>query len=279
MAKQAFTAALVQMTSGPAPADNLAEIESRTRAAAEKGAALVCLPETCTRMEPDRRKLLGELRPAEDDPAVETLRALAESCGVWLAAGSHAVLAENTDADPHAANRSLLISPAGAIAASYDKIHLFEAELDTGETHRESNTYAAGARAVTADTPLGRIGLTVCYDVRFPGLYQSLALAGADIILVPAAFTRPTGEAHWEILLRARAVETGAYVLAAAQCGTHPGGRRTWGHSMAADPWGRVLADGGAEPGLTLIEIDREAPAAARRQIPNLRHIRAYEGP
>ncbi|MHC8509019.1 MAG: carbon-nitrogen hydrolase family protein [Rhodospirillales bacterium] len=276
-----FTAALVQMTSGPSVDENLAAVAAHVGAAAASGAALVCLPETCTRMQPDRKKLLAEVRPAHDDPAVDALKTLAESCGVWLAVGSHAALAEDTGGagGPRAANRSLLISPAGAVAASYDKIHLFDVALDTGETHRESDTYAGGARAVLAETPLGRIGLTVCYDLRFPGLYQGLARAGAEIILVPAAFTRPTGEAHWEILLRARAVETGCYVLAAAQCGEHAGGRKTWGHSLAADPWGRVLADGGETPGVTLVEIDPGAVGAARRQIPNLWHARAYEGP
>lgn len=273
-----FTAALVQMTSGPSVDENLAVIETQVRAAADSGAALVCLPETCTRMQPDRAKLLAEVRPADDDPAVSALCTLAESCGVWLAVGSHAALAEDTD-PPRAANRSLLFSPAGDVAAQYDKIHLFDVALDTGETHRESDTYAGGARAVLAQTPLGRVGLTVCYDLRFPALYQDLARAGADIILVPAAFTRPTGEAHWETLLRARAIETGCYVLAAAQCGEHPGGRKTWGHSLAADPWGRVLADGGETPGVTLAAIGPAASAAARRQIPNLQNARAYEGP
>jgi predicted amidohydrolase len=273
-----FTAALVQMTSGRDTADNLAVIERRVSAAAADGAALVCLPEVCTLMETDRAALLPQLRETDDDPAVERLRALAAQAGVWLAVGSH-VAKRIVDGETKAANRSLLIAPDGALAAAYDKIHLFDVSLDGGETYRESKTYAAGERAVIAETPLGRIGLTVCYDLRFPGLYRDLALAGADIVLVPSAFTRPTGAAHWEVLLRARAVETGCFVLAAAQCGDHACGRKTWGHGLAVDPWGEVLADCGEQPGTALVEIDPARVADARRRIPSLAHARAYAAP
>ncbi len=177
------------------------------------------------------------------------------------------------------ANRSYLIDPHGRVAASYDKIHMFDVQLSEREGYRESSTFRPGARAVVAETPLGPIGLTVCYDLRFPYLYRALAHAGAKILTIPSAFTRVTGEAHWHVLLRARAIEAGAYVIAPAQCGAHAGGRRTYGHSLIVAPWGEVLADGGAEPGFVIAEIDLAAVAEARRRVPSLDHDRAYEAP
>jgi len=274
-----FHAALVQMTSSRSLTENLSTIETSVRTAADAGAALVCLPETCTLMEPDRDRLFAALKPTDSDPTVGALCDLAKSCHVWLSVGSHVALTMTEDAAPKAANRSLLIDPDGHIHATYDKIHLFDVDLDGGETYRESINYKGGKRAVVAATPFGTIGMTVCYDLRFPGLYHDLAMMGADILLVPSAFTRPTGEAHWETLLRARAIETGCYVLAAAQCGEHEGGRKTWGHSLIVDPWGQVLADGGEKTGLVYADLNLANVAAARLRIPSLRHGRSYEKP
>ena len=276
---QPFIATLVQMTSSRSLAENLSTIDTRARAAADAGASLVCLPETCTLMEPDRERLLATLKPTDSDPTVDALCSLAHACDVWLSIGSHVALTMDADATPKAANRSLMINPMGEIVETYDKIHLFDVDLDGGETYRESNNYKGGDRAVIADTPLSKLGMTVCYDLRFPGLYRDLAKAGADILLIPSAFTRPTGEAHWEPLLRARAIENGCYVLAAAQCGEHEGGRRTWGHSMIIDPWGKILADGGQTTGLVSGQVDLAQVTTARSHLPSLRHGRSYEGP
>lgn len=273
-----FTAALVQMTSGRVLDANLDTIERAVTDAANQGAALVCLPEVCTRMEMDREHLFAQLRDTDDDATVDRLRDMARRSGIWLSVGSH-VAKRVVDGETKAANRSLLIGPDGGIAATYDKIHLFDVDLDGGESYRESNTYAGGERAVLVQTPLGGIGLTVCYDLRFPVLYRDLAMAGADILLIPSAFTRPTGQAHWETLLRARAIETGCFVLAAAQCGDHECGRKTWGHALAVDPWGEVLADAGTGPTTEFVQIDLARVTEARGRIPSLHNARRYAAP
>ena len=197
--------------------------------------------------------------------------------GVWIAAGSLAV--RTGDPDGRLANRSFLIDPDGGIAARYDKIHMFDVEVSERETWRESQGFRPGTRAVVAQTPFAVLGLAICYDLRFPHLFRTLAQAGAQVLLVPAAFTRPTGEAHWEVLLRARAIETGCFVLAAAQTGEHASGRLTHGHSLAVAPWGEVLADAGREPGVTLVDLDLAQVDEARRRIPALGHDRPIEGP
>ena len=271
----AFTVACVQMTSGPEPAGNIAAAGALIRAAKAQGAALVMTPETTNMIAPGRRHMMERARHEADDPAVSAFRALAAELGVWLLVGSLVL----RDSEEKAVNRSLLIGPDGAIAARYDKIHMFDVEIPDGQSYRESKAYAAGGRAVTADLPWGRLGLTVCYDLRFPRLYRSLAKAGARFLTVPSAFTRFTGEAHWHVLLRARAVETGCFVFAPAQCGEHAGGRQTYGHSLIVAPWGEVLADGGEEPGIVLAEIDPARVDTARAMIPALGHDRDFAGP
>ncbi len=269
-------AALVQFTSSDDPLDNLARLRPRLVEAAANGAKLICTPEVTNCVAP-RARLQEVARSEEADPVLAGLREEAARAGVWIAAGSLAVRTE--DADGRLANRSFLLGPDGAIAARYDKIHMFDVDVSETETWRESQGFRPGDRAVVAATELAALGLTVCYDLRFPHLHRALAKAGAEVILVPAAFTRPTGEAHWEILLRARAIETGCFILAAAQTGEHAGGRLTHGHSLAVGPWGEVLADAGRAPGVTVVDLDLSQVAKARRRIPALRHDRAFEGP
>jgi predicted amidohydrolase len=213
---------------------------------------------------------------AEDDPCVQGLIALAAELKVWLLIGSAVVLREGGGV----ANRSMLIDPSGRVVVTYDKMHMFDVDLPSGEKARESEAFVAGDAAVVADTPLARIGLSICYDVRFPYLYRALAKAGAQILTIPAAFTRSTGQAHWEILLRARAIETGAFVLAPAQGGLHEDGRGTWGHSMIVGPWGDILAQAeGDEPGVIAATLDLDAVAKARQAIPALKNERGFNGP
>jgi predicted amidohydrolase len=241
----------------------------------------VLTPEVTNCVSASRTRQREVLRAEGEDPTLAALREDAARLGVWVLVGS---LALRTD-DPGGrfANRSFLLGPDGAVAARYDKIHMFDVAVSAEETYRESAGYRPGERAVLAETPLARIGMTVCYDVRFPGLYRVLAQAGAEVLTVPSAFSPVTGAAHWEPLLRARAIETGAWVLAPAQCGTHRAsrgrGRRTHGHSLAVDPWGAVVADGGGAPGVTMVEVDRDAVAEARRRVPSLEHDRVYGGP
>lgn len=265
-------AACVQMTSGPVMADNLAVAEGLIRRAAGEGARFVATPEvTCHRMPDSQEKI--RLTPAQENhPGVSRFAALARDLGVWILAGSFLVKLPSGKL----ANRSFLFSDAGGVAARYDKIHLFDVDLPGGEVHRESDTIAPGDHGVVARTPWGGVGLSVCYDLRFPGLYGALARAGADILTVPAAFTVPTGQAHWEILLRARAIETGSFVVAPAQVGAAPGGGRpTWGHSMIVGPWGDILAQGNGESaGVITADLDLAAVAKARQAIPALIHAR-----
>ena len=277
-----LTAGLVQLCSGDDPAANLPVTEACVREAAAGGAALILTPEVTNMLSSSRALQRERLRPPETDPTLARLRAVAAELRVWLLLGS---LAVKTDAaDGRFANRSFLIGPDGAAVATYDKIHMFDVAVSETETHRESAGYRPGDRAVVADTPWGGIGLTVCYDLRFPALHRALAEAGARILTVPAAFTPPTGAAHWEVLLRARAIETGCFVLAPAQCGAHPHEagekpRRTWGHSLAVAPWGEVLADGGETPGVTLVELDLAQVDAARRRVPALTNARPFAPP
>jgi predicted amidohydrolase len=267
-------AALLQFTASDEPRDNLARLRPMIAEAAAGEASLLCTPEVTNALA-SRARLMEVATTEGEDPVLGGLREEAAGRGVWIAAGSLALRTE----EGRLANRSLLIAPDGAIAARYDKIHMFDVDVSAAETWRESETFRPGDRAVVARTPLGALGLTVCYDLRFPYLHRALAQAGAEVLLAPAAFTRPTGEAHWEVLLRARAIETGCYVLAAAQTGEHAGGRLTHGHSLAVAPWGEVLADAGRAPGVTLVDLDLAQVAEARRRIPALTHDRAFAAP
>jgi len=267
-----FTAACVQMTSGREPAENVAAAADLIRRAKAAGADLIMTPEITNMLEPKREALLAKAVPEAEDAALAAFRAQAAELKVWLLVGS---LVVRIAADK-AANRSILLDPAGRIAARYDKIHMFDVDIPDGQSYRESRAFRPGGQAVVADLPWGRLGLTVCYDLRFAYLYRSLAQAGAAFLSVPAAFTKLTGEAHWHVLLRARAIETGCFVFAPAQCGTHAEGRRTFGHSLIVAPWGEVLADGGEAPGVVLAEIDPARVDKARAMIPALRHDRAF---
>ena len=267
-----FTAACVQMTSGREPAENVAAAAGLIRRAKAAGADLIMTPEITNMLEPKREALLAKAVPEAEDAALAAFRAQAAELKVWLLVGS---LVVRIAADK-AANRSILLDPAGRIAARYDKIHMFDVDIPDGQSYRESRAFRPGGQAVVADLPWGRLGLTVCYDLRFAYLYRSLAKAGAAFLSVPAAFTKLTGEAHWHVLLRARAIETGCFVFAPAQCGTHAEGRRTFGHSLIVAPWGEVLADGGEAPGVVLAEIDPARVDAARAMVPALRHDRPF---
>ena len=272
-------AALLQISSSDDPGDNLARLRPMVAEAAEAGAHLVCTPEV-TNCVASRARLFEVATTESDDPVLAGLREEAARRRVWIAVGSIAV--RTGDADGRLANRSVLIGPDGAIAARYDKIHMFDVDVSATETWRESHGFRPGDRAVVAPLPFATLGLAICYDLRFPHLFRALAKAGAQVILVPAAFTRPTGEAHWEVLLRARAIETGCFVLAAAQTGTHVSGtttRHTHGHSLVVAPWGEVLADAGREPGVTLVDFDLARVEEARRRIPSLLHDRPFDGP
>ena len=269
-------AALVQLRTPTHQAEALGQAEPLVRQAAVAGAKLILTPEATNILQRDRAKLFEAVRPLEDDDCVQGLRALAESLEIWLLIGSALVRRE----DGQLANRSVLIGADGKVKATYDKIHMFDVDLPTGERHRESALYTPGAQATVAETPWGRLGLTICYDVRFPQLYRGLAKAGAQMIAVPAAFTRPTGEAHWEILLRARAIETGAFVLAPAQGGIHEDGRGTWGRSTIVAPWGEILAKAeDDEPGVILADLDLDQVAKARAAIPALVNDRDFAAP
>ena len=268
-----FRVGLVQMRSGRTPADNLAAAAKMIGEAKRGGADYVQTPEMTNIMETNREKLFASLVEEDHDPTLATLRELARSLSIYLHIGSLAVKVS----PEKAANRSLLIDPHGEIIARYDKIHMFDVDLANGESYRESRNFMPGETAVLADLPWGRLGLTVCYDLRFPALYRALAEAGASFLAIPAAFTQVTGEAHWHVLNRARAIENTSYVIAAAQGGTHENGRATYGHSIVVDPWGQIVAEGGQEPGVIFAEIDPAAVAAARAKIPSLQHGRRFE--
>jgi deaminated glutathione amidase len=268
-----FRAGLVQMRSGRTAAANLDAAAKLIGEAKESGADYVQTPEMTNILEAKRDALMAAIVPEERDPSLAAFRDLARRHGLWLHIGSLALKA----GPDRAVNRGFLIGPDGAIAARYDKIHMFDVDLANGESYRESRSYAAGEHAMVAELPWGRLGITICYDLRFPALYRALAEAGSLFLAIPSAFTRQTGEAHWHVLNRARAIENGCFVLAAAQGGHHENGRDTFGHSMAVDPWGRILAEGEAEPGVVMAEIDPAAVAAARTRIPSLQHGRRFE--
>lgn len=263
---------LVQLRSGRDMARNLADASDLIRGAHARGAVFVTTPEMTNILEPDRPRLRSLVRFENEDESVARFATLAGELGIWLNIGSLALKGDGEKL----LNRSLLLSPTGAIAARYDKIHLFDVDLATGETWRESHAYAGGSKSVLADTALGPLGMTICYDMRFPALYRSLAKSGAGFFTVPSAFTVPTGQAHWHVLLRARAIETGSFILAAAQGGCHESGRETYGHSLAVSPWGDVLAEGGTEPEVLMADIDMREVADARRRIPALEHGRPF---
>jgi len=267
---------LIQLRTPATQAAALAQAEPLVREAAAKGATLILTPEGTNILQRNRAALFEAIQPMEADPAVIGLTRLAEELGVWLLIGS--ALVRRTDGK--CANRSILVGPDGAIAATYDKLHMFDVDLPTGERHRESSSYEPGDRAVLASAAGALLGLSICYDLRFPALHRALAVAGAQIIPVPSAFTRPTGEKHWEILLRARAIETGSFVLAPAQGGTHEDGRATWGHSMAVAPWGEIIAlADDDEPCALMAELDLAEVAKARAAIPALANAREFVGP
>ncbi|MCW8862372.1 MAG: carbon-nitrogen hydrolase family protein, partial [Rhodospirillales bacterium] len=268
-----FTVACIQLTAARDYAPNIEAAEALIRDARSQGADLICLPENACLLEPNHEKLIEKAAPEETHPAVAMFRSVARETGAWLLGGSIAVPAgEGEDGKPRVFNRSLLIDSDGEIAGRYDKIHLFDVDLAGGESYRESTRVAPGGSAVIADTPWGRLGMTVCYDLRFPHLYRALARGGADFLSIPAAFTVPTGRAHWHTLLRARAIENGCFVFAPAQCGEHAEGRKTFGHSLIVDPWGEVLADGGESPGITLARIDPKQVEEVRHMVPSLSH-------
>ncbi len=267
-----FTAAMVQLRTGLLPDASLTQAISLIREAKDKGADYVLTPEVSNIMQENRKALFDLLASEEDDLSLKAYRELARELKIYLHVGSLALRAT----PERAVNRSFLIAPDGSILASYDKIHMFDISLDNNETYRESANYQPGETAVISDLPWGRIGLTICYDVRFPALYRALAEAGASFITVPAAFTKRTGEAHWHTLLRARAIENGCYIFAAAQGGLHENKRETFGHSLIIDPWGEILAEGGTEPGVILAKIDPARVETVRKNIPSLQHGRRF---
>jgi predicted amidohydrolase len=261
-----FRAACLQVNAGNDMAANIAAAEALTRDAVARGAHLVLMPENVAMMEWGRAAITAKAMREPDHAALAAFRALARDLKVWLHCGSLAVLSDTGKV----ANRTYVLDPDGAIAASYDKIHMFDVDLGNGERYAESATFEPGAELKWVDLPWGRLGLTICYDLRFPHLYRRLAQAGADFLTVPSAFTQVTGEAHWHVLLRARAIETGCFVFAPAQTGTHAGNRKTYGHALIVGPWGEVLADAGTEPGVIMAEVDTAQVAAARAKIPAL---------
>jgi predicted amidohydrolase len=271
----AFRAACVQLRSGEDVAENIRQTSTLVREAAARGAQFIATPENTTLMAPDAGAKLAHSFDEANDPALPVFRALAKELGVTLVIGSLAIKVSESKT----ANRSFLISPDGRIAARYSKIHLFDVDLASGESYRESNTVAGGGEAVLADMPWGKLGLTICYDMRFAQLYRRLAQKGAFAFTVPSAFTVPTGQAHWHVLLRARAIENGAFVIAPAQGGQHANGRKTYGHSLIVAPWGEILAEAGTDPGVIVADIDPKLSDAARARLPNLRHDREFTGP
>jgi predicted amidohydrolase len=272
---------LVQLTVTDDPGKNLPVTLELVRRAAAAGAGFVLTPELTNGLSSSRARQRALFRSEDQDRTLAALRVEARAAGIWLLIGSLGLLTD--DPDGRFANRSFLIGPDGGIVARYDKIHMFDVNVSETEVYRESEGYRPGLRAVLADPPFARIGMTVCYDLRFQVLYRRLAQAGAQILTVPAAFNHITGAAHWEVLLRARAIETGSFVLAPAQTGFHVErdgkGRRTHGHSLVVSPWGEILADAGIEPGVTLADLDLSEVASARHRIPSLSHDREFDGP
>ncbi|MFS4581593.1 carbon-nitrogen hydrolase family protein [Phaeobacter sp. C3_T13_0] len=274
-------AAMLQLTSSDQPADNLAMVQGMIADAVVGGAGFVLTPEVTNCLSSSRSHQQSVLKHEADDATLAALRETAQQHDIWLSLGSLAL--KTSDVDGRFANRQFLIAPSGEIVARYDKIHMFDVDVTPEETYRESDGYRPGTQAVVAKTPFAMLGLTICYDLRFPYLHRRLAKAGAEILIAPAAFSHVTGAAHWHALLQARAIETGCYVLAPAQTGTHPTSkgksRRTYGHSLVVSPWGEVLADGGTDVGITFVDLDREKVSKARRQVPSLSHDREFDGP
>jgi len=268
-----FKAACVQVNASNDMQTNIAHARDMVRTAATQGARLICLPENVAMMEFGGENVIAKSYAQDDHPGLKAFRDLAVETTCWLLIGSLAIRLDNGKV----ANRSFLLNDQGEIVAQYDKIHLFDVDLGGGESYRESNTFDGGDRAVLVQTPLGKLALSICYDVRFPHLYRDYAQASADIIMVPAAFTKQTGQAHWKVLLRARAIETGCYIIAPGQCGEHKGGRETYGHSLIINPWGEVLAEGGDEPCILLGDIDLNLVGETRSKIPSLQHDRTYQ--
>jgi deaminated glutathione amidase len=271
-APRKFRVGLIAMRSGRKPSENLDAAIKLIDEAKRGGADFVQTPEMTNIMELGRN-LFAAIVPEEQDATLATFREIARKLKLFINIGSLAV----TVSPEKAANRAFLIDPAGEVVARYDKIHMFDVDLAGGESYRESRNYRAGDLAVAADLPWGRLGITICYDLRFPALYRALAEAGASFLAIPSAFTRKTGEAHWHVLMRARAIENGCFVFAAAQGGTHENGRETYGHSLVVDPWGRVIAEGSTEPGVVFADIDPAEVATARGRIPSLQHGRRFE--
>ena len=272
--------ALLQLCSSDDPAANLEKTLSFIEQATKNGAQFIATPEVTNCVSTSRRHQVTILAQQQDDKTLTALRQTARKFGIWIAIGSLALKLPNDD---RFTNRSFMISPMGEIVAQYDKIHMFDVTLSETEKYRESDGYRAGEKAVLATTEFGQIGMTICYDIRFPGLYRKVAQAGASIILIPAAFAQPTGQAHWEVLLRARAIETGCFVIAAAQTGTHPSSegksRKTYGHSMVVSPWGEILADGGIEQGIVTCELDLSLVQTARGRVPSILSNQSFSGP
>jgi len=272
---ETFIAAMVQTRTKLSPDDNVKEIGALIREAKAKGAAYVQTPEMTNLLAANRDQLFKTIADEEHDTSLKSFRALARELKIYLHIGSMAIRAT----PDRAANRAFLIDPNGEIIARYDKIHMFDVNLANGESYRESNNYQPGDTAALADLPWGRLGLTICYDMRFPSLYRALSESGASFLTMPSAFTKPTGEAHWNVLLRSRAIENGAFVFAAAQGGVHESKRVTYGHSLIVDPWGEILAEGGVDPGVIVAEIDPAKVADARTKIPSLQHGRRFSVP
>ena len=268
-----FKAAMIQMRSGLQPGANIDAAVRYIGDAKSAGAEYVLTPEMTNILAANREQLFAVAVEEEADASLATLREVARKLGIYVHIGSLAIRIS----PDRAANRSFLVDPKGDILARYDKIHMFDIDLAGGESYRESRNYRPGELAVLADLPWGRLGLTVCYDLRFPALYRALAEAGATMLAIPSAFTKQTGEAHWHVLIRSRAIENGCFVFAAAQGGRHENGRDTFGHSLIIDPWGRIIAEGGTEPGVIVAEINPAEVANARARIPSLQHGRRFE--
>ena len=273
MSAGTFKAAMIQMRSGLTPGANSDDAVRMIGEAKSAGADYVLTPEMTNILAVKREQLFSVVVEEEADASLATLREVARKLGIYVHIGSLAIRIS----PDRAANRSFLIDPKGDILARYDKIHMFDVDLAGGESYRESRNYRPGELAVLADLPWGRLGLTVCYDLRFPALYRALAEAGATMLAIPSAFTRQTGEAHWHVLMQARAIENGSFVFAAAQGGKHENGRDTYGHSLIVDPWGSIIAEGGTEPGVIMAEINPAEVASARARIPSLQHGRRFE--
>ncbi len=270
-----FKAACVQLTSENEVEPNIRTSGSLVREAVNQGADLVLMPEMVSLLEMNPKKMFARVARQEDDKALAAYRALADELSTWILVGSLPILIE----EGKVANRSFLLNASGDIAATYDKIHLFDVDLPNGERYRESKNYVPGGKATLAETPWGKLGMSVCYDLRFPHLYRAYGQAGARFLSIPAAFTKVTGEAHWHVLQRARAIENGCFIFAPAQCGKHADGRTTYGHSLIIDPWGGILAEGGTEPGVIIAEIDPAKVDEAHGRVPSLQHDRIFAAP